>query len=63
MPEILHSLAGVVEGPQEKTKMAMMCKMNGKCASGSGMCVHEKLMLLMVLVMAPLAGRFVFHWF
>lgn len=43
--------------------MAMMCKMNGKCASGSGMCVHEKLMLLMVLVMAPLAGRFVFHWF
>ena len=40
-----------------------MCKMNGKCASGKGMCIHEKMMLIAIIVMVPLAGRFVFQWF
>ena len=30
--------------------MAMMCRMNGKCASGKGMCIHEKMMLIAVIV-------------
>ena len=43
--------------------MAMMCGINGKCASGKGMCIHEKIMMIAVIVMAPLAAGFVFHWF
>ena len=32
--------------------MSKMCKMNEKCSSGSGMCVHEKMMLVIMLLMA-----------
>lgn len=43
--------------------MAMMCRMSGGCTSGKGMCIHEKMMVVMVLVAAPLAGHFALHWF
>lgn len=32
--------------------MSMMCKMNGCCESKHGMCVHEKMMLGMVVLVA-----------
>lgn len=42
--------------------MALMCKMGEKCA-GKGMCGHEKMMLIMMIVMLPLAGHYLLHWF
>ena len=35
--------------------MSAMCKMNGKCETTHGLCVHEKTMLVMV-VLAVVAG-------
>lgn len=32
--------------------MSMMCKMNGKCEATHGMCVHEKMMLGVVVLIA-----------
>ena len=40
--------------------MSMMCKISGGCAAKPGMCVHEKLMLAMVLVMAGIAAYWIF---
>lgn len=41
--------------------MSMMCKMNGACEAKHGMCVHEKMMMAMiVLVIAGVVGYFVF---
>ncbi len=39
--------------------MSMMCKMNGECSHAKGMCVHEKMMavIVMVGVIAAIA-----HW-
>lgn len=40
--------------------MSAMCKMNGKCETTHRMCVHEKMMLVMVVVVvAAIAG----FWF
>ncbi len=37
--------------------MSMMCKINGSCATTPGMCVHEKMMLAMaLLIVASIAG-------
>jgi len=30
--------------------MSMMCKMNGKCTAKKGMCIHEKMMMGMIVV-------------
>jgi len=30
--------------------MSMMCKMNGSCSAKHGMCIHEKMMLAMVVM-------------
>lgn len=30
--------------------MSMMCKMNSSCETTTGMCIHEKMMLVMVLL-------------
>lgn len=39
--------------------MSMMCKMNGSCGATPGMCIHEKMMLgLVVLVAAGAAAWF-----
>ncbi len=32
--------------------MSLMCKMNGSCEAAHGMCVHEKMMLAMVVLAA-----------
>ena len=39
--------------------MAMMCKMNGECTGKRGMCIHEKMMLA-VMVIAMAAGGFIY---
>lgn len=44
--------------------MSKMCKLGEECTSHSGLCIHEKMMMgMMMLVVVGLAGRFVFHWF
>lgn len=41
--------------------MSRMCKINGKCEATHGMCVHEKMMLAMVLlIVAGLVGFWLF---
>jgi hypothetical protein len=37
--------------------------MNDRCCASKGMCIHEKMMLIAVIMMIPLAGHFAFHWF
>lgn len=32
--------------------MSMMCKMNGSCETTHGMCIHEKMMLAIVVLIA-----------
>lgn len=39
--------------------MSMMCKMNSRCEAAHGMCIHEKMMLgMVVLVASGIAFRF-----
>lgn len=38
--------------------MSMMCKMNGSCETTPGMCIHEKMMLGMVVLVAIGAAAF-----
>lgn len=41
--------------------MSMMCKMNSSCSAKPGMCVHEKMMLTMVmLIVAAIGGYLIF---
>jgi hypothetical protein len=40
--------------------MSMMCKMNSSCKSTTGMCIHEKMMLGVVVLAAVGAAAF---WF
>lgn len=39
--------------------MSMMCKMNSACEAKHGMCAHEKMMMVVVLVAAGIAA----YWF
>lgn len=39
--------------------MSMMCKMNGSCEATPGMCIHEKMMLGMIALVAAGAA----FWF
>lgn len=44
--------------------MSKMCKLNGECTSHKGLCVHEKMMIgVMVMVVVGLAGHFLLHLF
>lgn len=36
--------------------MAMMCKLNGECTRSKGMCIHEKMMAGMMLVVMVAGG-------
>ncbi|HEX5337547.1 MAG TPA: hypothetical protein VFW53_03845 [Gallionella sp.] len=38
--------------------MSMMCKMNSSCQATPGMCVHEKMMLGMVVLIAFCVAAF-----
>lgn len=42
--------------------MSKMCKLGEKCTEKEGMCIHEKMMLVMVVIVA-LAGHFMFGWY
>lgn len=44
--------------------MSMMCKMNGSCSTTKGLCMHEK-MMVGVIVIGSIAGlgHWIFHWF
>jgi hypothetical protein len=37
--------------------------MSNSCCASKGLCIHEKLMMIAVIVMAPAMAHFVFHWF
>jgi len=45
--------------------MSMMCKMNSQCSHIKGMCIHEKMMLAVMMMAAALAaiGHWVLGWF
>ena len=44
--------------------MSLMCKMNGECSSTKGMCGHEKMMMVIIMVGGLGAvGHWVLHWF
>ena len=43
--------------------MSLMCKMTNKCSAARGMCIHEKMMVVMMMLALVGAGHFVFHWF
>lgn len=43
--------------------MSKMCNLDESCNAKRGMCIHEKIMLVAVIIMVPLAGHFMFHWF
>ena len=43
--------------------MSMMCKISSTCCATKGMCIHEKMMMMAVVVMVPVLGHFAFHWF
>ncbi len=39
--------------------MSLMCKLDGKCTETKGMCIHEKMMATMVVMLAVAATA---HW-
>lgn len=39
--------------------MSIMCKLNGECSQAKGMCIHEKMMAVMVMLGVAAA---VAHW-
>ncbi len=44
--------------------MSMMCKMKGSCCTTKGLCKHEKMMLVLIVVMIIVAvGHWSLHWF
>lgn len=40
--------------------MSMMCSMNGSCTKHSGLCTHEKMMMLMMVIAMAVGGYFYF---
>lgn len=42
--------------------MSMMCS-KGSCKAKRGMCGHEKMMMVIMLIAIPALGHYVFHWF
>lgn len=44
--------------------MSLMCKMSNKCCATRGMCIHEKMMMGVAVLMAlGAAGHFWLHLF
>lgn len=44
--------------------MSMMCSMDKKCKETHGMCIHEKMMVMMIVAGGlGAAGHFIFGWF
>lgn len=45
--------------------MSLMCKMSNQCSATKGMCVHEKMMMIVVVAMLVVGavGHWVLHWF
>ncbi len=44
--------------------MSIMCKINGQCSHTKGMCIHEKMMLTVMMAAALAAiGHWVLGWF
>lgn len=43
--------------------MSLMCKLGSKCGTAKGMCIHEKMMMVMVVIGMAAAGHYVFNWF
>lgn len=44
--------------------MSVMCKIDGKCSAEKGLCIHEKMMLGMVMVgVLVVIAHWVLHWF
>ncbi len=44
--------------------MSLMCKMSNSCTAAKGMCIHEKMMMaIVVMIIIGGVGRFGFHWF
>ena len=37
--------------------MSLMCKMNGECSATKGTCVHEKMMMVVVMIAIGAAGH------
>ena len=42
--------------------MSMMCKISRGCSATKGLCIHEKIMVAVVVVMVPVVGL-ALHWF
>jgi hypothetical protein len=43
--------------------MSKMCKLSDQCCAGKGLCVHEKMMVFAIAVMAPVAAFLALRWF
>lgn len=44
--------------------MSVMCKMNSQCSTTKGMCIHEKMMLVVMMLSALAAiGHWILGWF
>ncbi len=43
--------------------MSVMCKMSNSCCTTKGLCIHEKMIVVAIVVMVPVVGHFVLHWF
>ncbi len=44
--------------------MSLMCKMDSKCSASKGMCIHEKMMVAVAMIMVLAAiGHWGLGWF
>lgn len=43
--------------------MSLMCKMSHQCSTTKGMCVHEKMMVIVVVMALAAAGHYLLHLF
>jgi len=44
--------------------MSLMCNMNSQCSVSKGMCIHEKIMMVIVMIMVIGAfGHWMLRWF
>ncbi|MDA8361644.1 MAG: hypothetical protein M0Z44_06595 [Gammaproteobacteria bacterium] len=43
--------------------MSVMCKKKGSCCATRGLCVHEKMMMALIILMLVAAGHWGLHWF
>lgn len=43
--------------------MSLMCKIGSKCCASKGMCIHEKMMMVIMIIAIPVVGHFILNWF